>query len=48
MSSRKKLSIQSETPPENLMDHPFYGIPLDDEQRAFAQAIWDPENDIMM
>jgi len=47
MSSRKKLSIQSETPPENLMDHPFYGIPLDDEQRAFAQAIWDPENDII-
>lgn len=31
------------TPPETLEDHPFYGIKLDDDQKAFRDAIWDPE-----
>lgn len=31
------------TPPATLDDHPFYGIQLDDDQRAFRDAIWDPE-----
>ena len=30
--------------PTNLDDCLFYGINLDDEQRAFANAIWNPEN----
>ena len=30
--------------PQNLDDSLFYGIDLDDEQRAFANAIWNPEN----
>ena len=30
-------------PPKTLEDHPFYGIILDDEQRAFRDAIWNPE-----
>ena len=44
MGSKKQ---KVETSPTNLLDHPFYGIPLDDEQRAFAQAIWDKNNDII-
>ncbi len=28
--------------PANLDDNPFYGLKLDDEQRAFRDAIWDP------
>jgi predicted ribonuclease YlaK len=31
------------TPPATLDDHPFYGIKLDDDQRAFRDAIWDPD-----
>lgn len=46
MSSKKK-STNTEVPPENLLDHPFYGIPLDNEQRQFAQAIWDENIDIV-
>lgn len=30
--------------PRNLDDCLFYGINLDDEQRSFANAIWNPEN----
>lgn len=33
----------SMTPPVTLDDHPFYGIQLDDEQRAFRNAIWDSD-----
>ena len=31
-------------PPKTLKDQPFYGLALDDEQKAFAEAIWSPEN----
>lgn len=30
--------------PETLENHVFYGIPLDDEQRIFRDAIWDKDN----
>lgn len=30
--------------PTNLDDHPFYGMTLNDEQKVFANAIWNPEN----
>ena len=30
--------------PMNLDDHPFYGITLNEEQKVFANAIWNPEN----
>ena len=30
--------------PKTLEHHPFYGIELDDEQKAFRDAIWDPKN----
>ena len=29
--------------PKDLKDHPFYGFKLDDEQKAFRDAIWNPE-----
>lgn len=29
--------------PRDLKDHLFYGLILDDEQKAFRDAIWDPE-----
>ena len=32
------------TPPKTLEGHPFYGLELDEEQKAFAEAIWNPEN----
>ena len=31
------------TAPKDLIDHPFYGIVLDEEQKVFRDAIWDPE-----
>ena len=36
-------SYSGMTPPATLDDHPFYGIQLDDDQKAFRDAIWDPE-----
>lgn len=29
--------------PRTLDDHPFYGLKLDDEQKVFRDAIWNPE-----
>ena len=29
--------------PETLEGHPFYGLELDDEQKSFRDAIWNPE-----
>ena len=29
--------------PQTLDEHPFYGLFLDEEQKAFRDAIWDPE-----
>lgn len=30
--------------PKTIHDMPFYGMDLDDEQQAFADAIWNPDN----
>lgn len=30
--------------PTSLDDHPFYGMTLNEEQKVFANAIWNPEN----
>ena len=40
----KKIQRVNEygNPPETLDGHPFYGLILDDEQKAFRDAIWDP------
>lgn len=45
MAAKKK--IQQEyygEAPATLEDHPFYGMMLNEEQKVFANAIWDPEN----
>lgn len=45
MAAKKK--IQQEfygEAPETLKDHPFYGMVLNEEQKEFAEAIWNPEN----
>ena len=34
-------------PPETLEDQPFYGLVLDEEQKAFRDAIWSPDVDIV-
>lgn len=44
-----KKSIKSDCieVPETLADHPFYGLQLDEEQKVFRDAIWNPEKDIV-
>jgi len=34
-------------PPKTLEDHPFFGLKLDEEQRAFRDAIWSDDYDII-
>ena len=33
--------------PRTLDDHPFYGLKLDDDQKIFRDAIWNPNIDIV-
>ncbi len=33
--------------PRDLKEHPFYGIELDEEQKIFRDAIWNPDIDII-
>lgn len=48
MASKKKTAtVINADIPENLSEHPFYGIELDEEQKIFANAIWDPNIDIV-
>lgn len=41
--SNNKQTIVSEAP-KTLKDSMFYGITLDDEQKTFRDAIWNPKN----
>ena len=34
-------------PPQTLENQPFYGLVLDDEQKAFRDSIWSPDIDIV-
>lgn len=45
----KKIQKVNEygTPPKTLDGHPFYGLELDTQQQIFAEAIWNPEIDIV-
>ena len=47
MAAKKKQLDFTQEPPETLTDQPFYGLVLDDEQLDFANAIWNPDNDII-
>lgn len=44
MAKKKVVTESYGTPPKTLVEHPFYGITLDEEQMAFAEAIWNPDN----
>lgn len=45
MASKKgQKANEHGTPPKTLDGHPFYGIELDEQQKEFAEAIWNPEN----
>jgi hypothetical protein len=44
MATKKK--VQQEyygEAPTTLDEHPFYGLELDEEQKAFRDAIWDED-----
>lgn len=48
MAGKKKTVTVTKTDiPEDLSEHPFYGIELDEEQKIFANAIWNPNIDIV-
>lgn len=40
----KKTTIQNyDEPPKTLDGHPFFGLTLDEQQKAFRDYIWNPE-----
>lgn len=44
-ATKKKVQIECYgDPPKTLDDHPFYGMVLDEDQKKFAEAIWNPDN----
>lgn len=45
--AKKLPKIDYDDIPENLSNHPFYGIQLDEEQKAFRDAIWDDKKPIV-
>lgn len=47
MAKKKVIPDVSAEKPATLDNSPFYGIPLDSEQLAFANAIWNPDIDIV-
>lgn len=47
MSTKKKPVKVYSDPPETIKGNMFYGLRLDDEQTVFANAIWNPDNDII-
>lgn len=46
MAKRKRLDFTAD-PPQKIADIPFYGYILDDEQLAFAEAIYSKDIDIV-
>lgn len=48
MAGKKKIVTVTKTDiPEDLSEHPFYGIELDEEQKIMANTIWNPNIDIV-
>ena len=49
MAAKKKQipDTYCPNPPQTLIDQPFFGLVLDEEQKAFRDAIWDSEKDII-
>lgn len=38
---KKTYQYGADSAPDSLVDHPFYGLKLDEEQEKFRDAIWD-------
>ena len=48
MAGKKKIVTVTKTDiPEDLSEHSFYGIELDEEQKIMANTIWNPNIDIV-
>lgn len=50
MAQKKKKAVSPDfygDPPKEIEKWPFYGVTLDDEQLVFANAIWNPDIDIV-
>lgn len=47
MAKRKVSTPAYDDPPKELQAYPFYGMTLDKEQLEFANAIWNPDVDIV-
>ena len=47
-TKRRTMPDFSKEAPKDLTDHPFYGMTLDEHQLAFANAIWNPDIDIVL
>lgn len=45
--TKKAVEDYHGAPPETLDGHPFYGLELDKEQLRFANAIWNPNIDVV-
>lgn len=41
--AKKNTKVDYTDVPETLENHPFYGLQLDEEQKAFRDAIWDKD-----
>mgnify|MGYP002706194055 FL=1 len=48
MAAKKKTQDTYLEVPKSLIDEPFYGLQLDEEQRLFAESILNPDIDIVM
>lgn len=47
MAGKKKRQDIKHEAPSKITSEWFYGLTLDEEQEAFANAIWNPDNDII-
>ena len=43
-NNNKQQSVVYGEAPQTLKNHPFYGFKLDEQQKAFRDAIWNPDN----
>lgn len=44
MYTKKQIVSPPQTPPKTLIDHPFFGLVLDNDQILLRDTIWDEEH----
>lgn len=47
MANAKQRKNDYTNAPKDLSDHTFFGLKLDEDQKVFANAIWNPDIDIV-